>query len=155
MRQWLLGLVGASLLTCIGLNLCPPGRVKSVARLLCGLVCALALVKPLAGLEPDSLSTGMAVYRRQAQEVTETAQEEADRMKRTYIQDECAAYISSEAESLGLTAEASVTAAWDAQEEVWVPFEVTVNAPYSAALSYRIEADLGVPRERQVWSGDE
>lgn len=151
-----MGLVGTSLLTCIALNLCPAGRVKNVARLLCGLVCTVALIKPLLGVDLENLSVNLALYRQQAQEVTQSAEEEADTMRRIYIQDECAAYISAEAQSLDVSiGEVSVTAVWNQDEAVWVPYEITVDAPYSAALSRRIEGDLGVPRERQYWSADE
>jgi len=156
MKQWLLGVVGASLLSCIALVLCPAGRVKSVARLACGLVCIFALTQPLLSIDYESLSIGLASYSKRAQEVTDNAENEAELMRRTYIQDECAAYISAEAQELGLAVgTVSVSALWNQDEAVWYPYEVTVDSPYNTALSRRIEADLGVPAERQHWSGDE
>ena len=156
MKQWLLGVVGASLLSSIALVLCPGGRVRSVTKLVCGLVCMLALVQPLLTIDFESLSAGLTAYSTQAQEVTDDAEKEAELGKRTYIQDECAAYISAEAQELGLAVgTVSVSALWDQDEAVWYPYEVTVDSPYNAALSGDIEKELGVPAERQHWSGDE
>ncbi len=153
MKAWLMGIVGAALLASLAEMLCPAGRVKPVLRLLCALVCALAVAEPLMELDMKSLSIGLASYRQQAQQITESEEEEAKMVQRTYIQEECAAYILTQAEARGLTlSSVAVTAQWDEGEALWYPWEVQIDGAYSPALAAAIEEDLGVPEERQRWA---
>lgn len=153
MKQWLLGVVGASLLSSLALMLCPGGRVKAVTKMVCALVCALAMLEPLMKLDMGSLSAGLAAYRQQAQSITENEEETAKMVQRTYIQEQCAAYILTQAQSLTLSIEAAeVLALWDAAEGVWYPWEATVTGPYDRTLARQIEEDLGIPEERQQWT---
>ena len=88
-----------------------------------------------------------------ARAVAEGAGEEADRLNRTIIERECAAYILDKADALGISAaDAAVTARWS-EEGFWYPWESRVSCPEGgrAALSEAIEAELGIPPERQSW----
>lgn len=153
MKQWLMGIVGAALLASLAEMLCPAGRVKPVLRLVCALVCALAVAEPLMELDMEDLSIGLASYRRQAQQITESEEEAAKMVQRTYIQDECAAYILTQAEALGLSVpSAAVTAHWDEGEALWYPWEARMDCAYSPALAAAVEEGLGIPEERQRWT---
>jgi hypothetical protein len=57
------------------------------------------------------------------------------------------------ADALGISAaDAAVTARWS-EEGFWYPWESQVSCPEGgrAALSEAIEAELGIPPERQSW----
>lgn len=155
MRDWVLGIFAASLLGALALALCPPGRVRTITKMVCGVVCALAVASPLLELDTASLARGMAEYRRQAEILAAGGEEEGKMLERTYIEEECAAYICAKAAEKGAEIDsASVLARWDDGDLVWYPWSVTVDGGYSAALAAVIEGDLGVPPERQEWSED-
>lgn len=152
MRKWLLGVVYAAVLSSAALTLTPAGRVKSVTRLCCGLLCALALAGPLLELDMEKLSVSIAVYEQAAQSVVENAEEEAKTMERTYIEERCEAYILAKATETGVELTAvSVTARWDGDAGVWYPYEAVLSGPYSPTLSRAMEADLGIADENQTW----
>lgn len=152
MRQWLLSIVGASVLGSLALALCPKGRVRAVTRFVCALVCMLALVSPLLELDGAALFPAWEDYRTEAETIAAREQESAENEQRVYIQNECAAYILTEAQALGVSAsEVSVLARWDAQSGLWQPAYSTVDAPYDAALSEAIETELGIAKEAQRW----
>ena len=156
MRQWIPGIFSASLLAAMALALCPKGRVREVTRLVCGIVCALAVADPLIKLDTDRLASAIAEYSQQAEILAEDGEEEGKMLERTYIEEECAAYICSKAAQRGVSAAgASVQARWDDEALIWVPWSAAVEAAYSAELSALIEQDLGIPAERQEWNGDE
>ena len=156
MREWVLGVFAASLLSAMALALCPKGRVHTVTRTVCGIVCALAAASPLLRLDADSLAVGLAEYRAAAQRITENEEETGKMLERTYIQDRCAAYICAKAEELGAEASgAEVLARWDDEALVWVPWSASVDGAYSAALAEAIEGCLGIPPARQEWAGDD
>ena len=155
MRAWITGVFAASLLASLAMALTPEGRVRTVTRMVCGLVCALAIASPLLELDVGSLAVGIAEYRRQAQTIGETAEEEGKMLERTYIEEQCAAYICAKAEEIGAAADgASVLARWDDGALAWYPWQAEIDGPYSRALSRCIEGELGIPAERQTWRDD-
>jgi hypothetical protein len=150
-----LGLAAASLLSCMALALTPPGRVRFVTKMVCGIVCALAMVSPVLELDLDSLAVSMAAYTQQAQSIVDAAEQEEKMMERTYIEQQCQAYILAKAaqEDSGVSS-VSVQARWDDQALVWVPWQVTLDGAYDGTLSRAIETQLGIPAQRQEWSGN-
>ena len=155
MRDWILGIFSASLLSAVALALCPPGRVRTVTRMVCGIVCALAVASPLLTLDTDSLAADMAKYVQQAEKITRGGAEERKMLERTYIEEQCAAYICAKASETGAVASgASVLARWDDDGLVWYPWSVTVDGAYDPILSNIIEGDLGVPAARQEWKSN-
>ena len=155
MRDWIMGIFAASLLGAMALALCPRGRVYTVTKMVCGVVCALAVASPLIKLDPESLAVSMAEYRRQAEILAANGEEEGKMLERTYIEEECAAYICAKAAEKGAEVkDASVLARWDDGGLVWYPWSATVDGAYSPDLASVIEGDLGIPPERQEWSDD-
>ena len=155
MRDWILGVFSASLLSAVALALCPPGRVRTVTRMVCGVVCALAVAAPLLTVDVAEIAAGVARYRQQAEIIMADGEEERKMLERTYIEEECAAYICGKAADTGAEiAGASVQARWDEAGLVWYPWSATVDGAYDPVLSGIIEGDLGVPGERQEWRND-
>lgn len=152
MRQWLLGVVAASVLSSIAMLITPAGRVRQVTRMTCGVVCALAMISPLLQIDMDTLFVSMAAYEQAAQSIMERAEEESKMLERTYIEEECAAYILSKATEKQVPADAvTVSARWDDELSVWYPWSVDIEGPYSQGLSALMETELGIPPERQTW----
>ena len=155
MREWILGVFAASLLSAMALAVCPKGRVYAITKMACGLVCAIAVASPLLTLDMDSLAVGLAEYRAAAQSITEKEEESGNMLERTYIQDRCAAYICAKAAELGSDlAGAEVLARWDDEALVWYPWSASLDGAYSSALAEAVERDLGIPPERQEWTDD-
>ena len=155
MRQWIAGVTAASVLAAMAMALTPKGSVKQVTRLVCGLMCALAVAAPVVKLDLGSLSAGIAKYEQRAREITSQAEEEEKMLDRTYIEDRCRAYILSKAASLGAhVQDAVVTARWDNEDTVWYPWTVVVSGGYDRALAAAIEGELGIPADRQEWLTD-
>ena len=148
---WVKALSGAGLFCAAAAALCPPGRVRRVLGLACGCVMLAALLSPAAQLDIDAYAREAAKYGQAAREAAGLAQEAAGALEREVIERECAAYITDRADALGLgAAEAVVTARWSA-DGFWYPWECSVAAENSAALSDAIEGELGIPPERQSW----
>lgn len=92
LTSWLRALVGAAVFCALALALCPEGRPKRVLRAACGVVMAAALLSPVVELDMQALPEALARYGEAARAVAEGAGEEADRLNRTIIERECAAY---------------------------------------------------------------
>ena len=155
MRQWIISIAAASVLSSIAIAITPEGRVRQVTKFVCGVMCALAVASPVAALDMDALAASLAVYGQRAAETVEQSEEETKMLNRTYIEEQYAAYI------LGKAAEADVdaggvlvSAQWDEKDRLWYPWQVTVDGAFHKGLSDLIEAELGIPRQRQDWRDD-
>ena len=151
--DWIRALVGAAVFCTIALALCPKGRARRVLNMACACVMALALLSPIAGLDMTSLSKAIGRYSDAAREITDSAEASAEEYEQTVIARECEAYISDRAASLGVELqEVRVNARWS-EEGFWYPWESRAACSESdrETLSAVIEAELGIPAERQSW----
>ena len=153
-HDWICSLTAASAVAAIAKQLTPDGSVKKVTEVLCGVMLAAVLAYPLAWADLTVLAESLAEYRRTAAELTLDASAAEKQLLREYIEEQCAAYILREAHNLGLE-ELRVTVRTKWRDENWVPYEARVEGTLSAVnrsvLSAYMEAELGIPRERQSW----
>ena len=66
LRVWLLGVIGVAVLTALADSVMPPGAVKRVGKLVCGLALLAALLSPLPGFELSSGTQGPGAGREAA-----------------------------------------------------------------------------------------
>lgn len=156
MRQWFMGMVASGVIAALAMMLTPPGRVRSVTKMACGVLCALAMLSPALEIDPQALSVSIAAYEQAARRVMEDGEEQAKMLERTYIEQEYGAYILSQAAQKQIPiAQASVSARWDEDSQVWYPWSAELLGPYSDGLSQLITTELGIPAERQSWVREE
>ena len=117
----------------------------------------LALISPLYSLDTGALARAMARSRETELALSQQAEQAAQRLSRSIIEEECAAYILDKAAETGITLDAaSVTARWD-EDGFWYPWEARLDGADGSKkqLAPVIEAQLGIPEARQYWSCDE
>ena len=153
LREWIIGLCAASVITACAQSIVPGGAVKRVLRLICGLVLTLVLISPLARPNREDYALSLAAYHMQISDLTEELQETEKRLNRMYIEERCAAYILDEAHALGLEGRVEVRAKW--RDDCWVPWEarlyIKADNENKRRLSARLEGELGIAAERQTW----
>ena len=153
LRQWIMGLCAASIITACAQTITPSGAVKKVLRLVCGLVLTLVLVSPLGKPDLESYALSLAAYRERVAALTEELSETEKRLDRVYIEEGCAAYILDEAHALGLEGRVEVRAKW--RDDCWVPWEVRLHMNRSEEQRRRLSAcitgELGIAEERHYW----
>ncbi|MGE4353500.1 MAG: hypothetical protein AB7D36_05400 [Oscillospiraceae bacterium] len=153
LRQWILSLALTALGCSIALAITPEGRVRAILKLCCSVAMAIALISPVMRLNMDSYALSMAKYREIMLAAENKGAESADRLSRTIIESECAAYISDKGAELGLgEISVRVLAKWG--DEVWYPYEAWVDSMPSEELMRSIEGELGIPRERTHWNDE-
>lgn len=154
--NWVRAIAGASMICAAAMALTPSGRTKGVLKLVCGLVLVIAMIEPLMKGGLDSLSLDISEYRRQADEITGSAEIKENGLSRTIIEDELGAYILDKAAELGIPMEAVAVALQWGESGCWYPYEVRLTGRpqlrEKELLEGCIEAELGVPRQRQYWS---
>lgn len=157
--EWVRAIAGAALICAAATALTPKGKVKNVLKLICGIVLITAMINPIIKQDFPSMSLDMAKYRKDADEIIGSVEEKKNNLSRTIIENELEAYILDKAQSLNTElASVDVMAKWG-DEGCWYPYEVyiTANIPQREQnlISNSIQAELGVPNERQYWSSNE
>jgi stage III sporulation protein AF len=158
-QEWVRAIAGAALICAAATALTPKGKVKGVLKIVCGIVLIMAMVNPLLSGALPELSLDLSVYRQKADEIIGTAEEKENGLSRRIIEGELEAYILDKARSLGATLGSVEVAVKWGDAGCWYPHEVTITAELTprekSLISSSIEAELGIPGERQYWSGYE
>lgn len=154
LRQYVISVTGAALICGIVTGMVKKDGAGELIRMLCGLVLACTVLYPLVGLRMadaaldlfPSLEAGKAMA---AQGEKITRDEMAD-----IIKSQTEAYILDKATELGVSLTAEVLLG---EDEIPVPVGVILSgaaSPYAKSqLTNAIEKDLGIPKEKQIWTG--
>ena len=146
-REWLLGVTGAAILTALAEGVMPEGGVKQVGKLVCGLVLVAAILQPFSrGWELDGMwFSGDAEGN--LHEQTQVLQEEVDIQMRAVIEEELAAYSTDKAAQLGIGCRVRVTCTLR-EDGVFLPEEVQIwdvrRGEDQQLLAEVLKKDLGL-----------
>ncbi len=153
-RVWLIGLLSVSLILTVLSTLLPEGSVKKIAGITGGLVLLLVVLRGVVRLDLTNIQLS---YDSCAQEITRQMERYREKSKtelEELIARRTAAYISEQAQSLGVSCTPQVSLQWT-EDNIPVPTGVTLDIPYHAKLEEIIESNLGIKAENQVWSTSE
>lgn len=157
-RGWLMAVIAVSLLCAVADALMPPGAVRRVGKLVCGLVLLGAVLSPVANLDVESGQRWLDGYLASVQSREEELEETVESQMKSIIEQNCAAYIVDKAAELGLTCTARVECV-RSEDGLYLPVRTEVTGLETAGgqekLIRVIETDLGVPAERQFYRGEE
>lgn len=157
-RGWLLTIISASILCALADSLMPPGAVKRVGRLVCGLVLLCAVLSPLAGLDLAGGQDWLEGYFAGLELRQAELEQQVNEGMKVIIEEKYAAYIVDKAAEMGLTCTARVECR-AGEDGLYVPDRVEVAGCLSdveqSRLTQTVETDLGVPLERQAYYKEE
>lgn len=152
LKQWILGITCAALVGALAEALAPPGRVKKAGRLAVGLLLLLAVVKPLGGVDCDTLAGTLEEYGTDRGTCEAALEEKSGAVLKTVIEERTNAYISDKAKTLGMDCTAEVTYYYGPDGEVR-PETVVVRGGFTeeqqGELSRTLEGELGIPARQQ------
>lgn len=153
--HWVGSLCAGAVLSLLVLTITPPGQIRKLLRLLCGVLMAILLFSPLREISWEGYAAYLQQYRQTAQDTVQQAEENKASYERLVIQQEMETYILDKAEALGVEVLAvELECAWS-DAGCWYPRAVTIQAPggYHAGLAAEIAAGLGIPEKMQRWNG--
>ena len=145
-RRYVITLTAAAML-CALVKAITAGRKgqEKILSLVCGIFLLATALGPLGLLRLPDLSDPTAQVQAEAGRMASQAEDETKRQMAAIISEEAASYILDKADALGLQLEAEL-----------LPCGVRLQgaaSPYARSqLSGQIETELGIPKERQVWS---
>ena len=151
-------LCAMSILCGAAMSIAPEGTVKRMLAIVCSAALVSAAAEPLIGLDLSAYALELARYERRQEEFLDANAELNDQLNRLVIEERYEEYIKDKAGQHGWSPDRiKVTVQWST-EGLWVPYALEIsgsgNESGRRALSGVIEAELGIPAERQQWSGD-
>lgn len=153
MKEWMLGIFAASLLTALAMAVTPKNK-KAVA-LAGGLIMILATVKPLAELTYQDVARQISEYQIKANELRSGIDIGSSEIMALIIQEQTEAYILDKALELGLDVQVEVIT--EKASDGWpYPVASTISGRLSESdiqrLSRILSEDLAIEPDRQEWS---
>ena len=128
---------------------------KKTLNLLCSVVLVSIILSALGEFEFEPYSLEIAKYRQREAQLIENASETYESLNRKVIEQQYNAYILDKAAKIGIVDPAAKIKTQWSKEGIWVPYSLEINCEYSPQLSEYIEAELGIPAERQYWKEHE
>lgn len=148
-REWLTSVVLVTMGLSVMQAIIPDGQIRKTASFLGGLVLMVVLLQPIFGMDAEAL-----IWSEFYEDQVKMCQKELERRTRaeweTIIEQEVAAYISDQADTLGLEISAEVLA--DTGNDGLPVLSAELVGEPSEVLKTYLEEELGIPRERQVWN---
>lgn len=152
-------LCALSILCGVAMSITPEGSVKRIMSIVCSVVLISAAVEPITRIDFDVYSLELAKYSERESQLISRSEDMNDRLNRLVIEAEYESYILDKANKLSISEiSADVTAYWSV-EGFWVPETVEIicrcDEQQQRLLADTIEAELGIPAERQQWRCNE
>ena len=153
-RQYITSVTAAALICAIAAGLVPKGTARELVRLLCGIVLAVTVIRPLAGWDYTQLPDITSLPLREAEAAAAAGEKMAKQSAAQFIKEESEAYILDKAAGMDakLTVEVTVS-----DSGTPVPVAAKLSGAVSPVVRQQLEGilqtDLGITRENQTWIG--
>ena len=156
-RNWLIGITCAAMITALAESLTPSGAVRKIGRMTGGLMLLIAILQPVLALDTTALTRSLTQYKLDLSAYSTELEEQNAELMKGIIEEQSAAYISDKAAALDLSCQVFVEAEG---EDGWpVPQTVTVvgalTEEQKKTLTRIIETDFAIPAARQYYESGE
>lgn len=154
LRRYVISVTAAALICGVITGIVKKGGAGELIRMLCGLVLAFTILYPISGLNLEALTFDLLPSAWEGESMAAQGEKISRQSMADIIKSETEAYILDKAAALevSLTAEVSLS-----EDDIPVPVGVTLSgslSPYARSqLTNVIEKDLGIPKEKQLWTG--
>lgn len=154
LKQYVISVTAAALICGITAGLVKKNGTGELIRMVCGLVLAFTVLRPIVGLKLDKLSSDLLPDLQEGENMAAQGEKITRDAMEDIIKSETEAYILDKAAALGMELTAEVLLG---EDTIPVPVGVILSgacSPYARSeLTNVIEKDLGIPKENQLWTG--
>ena len=153
-RQYIVSVTAAALIGGIAAGLVPKGTARELVRLLCGMLLAVAVIRPLTGGNLGDLMDFSFLSTQEAEATAALGESMAKQSMAQIIKEETEAYILDKAAALKAEVRVEVTVS-DSGTPVLTAevFRGEVPADVRRQLETILQTELGIARENQIWIG--
>jgi hypothetical protein len=155
-KSWVLGVAAAAFIAGIAISLVPQGKMRRVVSLVCGFMTIAVMLGPLKEFDFGSYSSYLSEFQSRTENIGAELANENERLIKAIIEERSAAYILDKATQLEIS-DLKVTVVTKAGDGDYpYPWSVELGGEATEqqkrSLGRYMEAELGIPAERQHWS---
>lgn len=150
LREWLLQLLGATLLMAAVSVLTPQNAARRIALLCCSVILLLAVLRPLLGGELPALGQ-LASLEEELARQRESYQQETNEQWESLIEAQLRTYIEDKAAELQCPCGAEVRVEADGNGGYLLREVILTGAKENGTLRDALARELGIPPERIRW----
>ncbi len=152
-KQYLLSVVAAALLTSLVMTVLPNGKFRRIAGLVGSLYLILTVLSPIMGLDPDDLATAVSRLHIETQKLQTGVEVTNREIQGRLISDACRSYIWDKASGMGVELEVDIRLSEGGTypHPVGVVLKGRISAGDRAILTRYIAENLGIEADRQEW----
>ena len=153
-RQYIISVTAAALIGGIAAGLVPKGTARELVRLLCGMLLAVSVIRPLTGVDLGEWMALSFPSPEEAEAAAAMGESMAARSRGEIIKEETEAYILDKAAALkaNLTVEVTVSGSGTPVPTA-AKYRGEVPADVRQQLETIVQTELGIARENQTWIG--
>ena len=148
-RQWLWGVITASICLAVLENIVPKGAIRGIAKTSGGLVILLVLLQPLGDIDFTGWDWKISDYQLEIDAKIEDYQEDYRQQMESIIADQLRAYISEKTEQMGTDRRVKVEI--ETIQNVPEVMAVRLSGQRDEALAVWMEEELGIDQSKQHW----
>lgn len=155
---WVQTLAAAALIAAAALAITPKGPARSTVRLCAALLLLTVLLGPWKELRLEALAEAAAAQRIRAHELGTRVQGDTRGLYHRIIQQETEAYILDKATRLGIgsmAVEVTLKEGEDCPYPWYAHMQGEASREQKELLEDCLEGELGIPKERQRWYGED
>lgn len=153
LRQYIISVTAASIICAVLTHITAgAGKSREIVKLICGLFMAFTVIRPVADIQIEELSSYTLSITEDAQEAVTAGENFAQDSLCAIIKQETETYILDKASQLGAAITVEVVLRNDSQpipEEVYIHGAVSPSA--KSKLQKLIAEDIGIEKEYQIW----
>ena len=153
-RDWLMAVITVSVVIAGAKSLMPPGGVRQVGQLVCGLVLMCVLLRPLCAVEGISVARFLEDYTYEIQTRETELKQQAEYSRQSVIEQFCGTYIVEQAAQLGLECRAEVECVLNG-DGLWIPQSARLWGAFDdvtqSRLTQLLETELGILPAAQTY----
>lgn len=155
-KNWVISLAAAALISGVARSLAPQGKMRRVVSLVCGFLTVAVMLGPLREFDLGRYAEFMVEFNSRTQAYGLDLENENARLVKAIIEEQSAAYILDKAIQLGIVNPKAAVETKHGEGDYPYPWSVTLGGEATAEqkelLGRYMEAELGIPAERQYWS---
>jgi hypothetical protein len=152
-RQYLLSVCSAALLSASILSLTPKGRVRQIVKVGSSIVLMIAVLSPLVSLNAEKIAKSLAMRRMDIEQMQTGVEIKNRDLLSQIIKEKSEEYILDKAREMGLELEVDLTM----RDEGDYPYPISAKIEGCASDTEKmivtkiVEQDIGIDAEHQEW----
>lgn len=153
-REWLMAVITVSVVAAGAQSLMPPGGVRQVGGLVCGLALLCVFLRPIYALEHIPIAKVLEEYTVELRTGERELERQAEQNRKRVIEEFCGAYVQEQASEWGVDCRVEIVCGMG-EDGLWIPESASLWGRFDglsqSRLTQLLEDELGISPFAQTY----